>query len=377
MIKVLHVADKLSVGDSTIHGVTRLLSWWIPRFDRSRYDVSVCSLRKRDRAGQYLESIGISVSYLNRGKFDPLTMTDLLCLLKREKVDILHLHGYGATTFGRLCSMLKDIPCLVHEHMYDVNIPSYQRVADFTLSRFTTQAIAVSESVKDFIVHYRSVPTEKVKVIYNGIPLEALDSSLSSIKPTHEQTWKKKLNVPMSHKVIGIVGRLHPIKGHHYFLEAAQKVLKEYKDVTFLVVGDGELMESLKELSRSLGIVKEVIFMGHCNDVPSLLTEIDIKVIASLSEGVPLTLFEAMAAGCAIVATNVGGIGEIIEDKVTGYLVPAKNSKALAEKMLSLLTDGDSCQEMAIRARKKSEYYDIRNTVQQLELCYKEVLHRC
>ena len=374
MIKVLHVVDKLSVGDSTIHGVTRLFSWWIPRFDKSRYDVSVCSLRKRDRAGEYLEKIGIKVFYLNKGKFDPFTLSSLIRIVRNERVDILHLHGYGAATFGRLCSIFKDIPCLVHEHMYDVNIPSYQRVADFMLSRFAAQAIAVSESVKDFIVRYRSVPSEKVKVIYNGVPLEAFDSSLSSIKSTREQTWKKKLSIPLSHKLIGIVGRLHLIKGHHYFLDAAKEVLREFKDVTFLVVGDGELMNSLKEQSKHLGIDEHVIFTGYCEDVPSLLSEIDINVIASLSEGVPLTLFEAMAAGCAIVSTNVGGLGEVIEDNETGFLVPSKDPKALAEKILLLLKDPELHSVMARRAQQTSKQFDICYTVRQMEQCYEEII---
>ena len=101
MINVLHVADKLTLGDSSIHGVTQLFSMWLPRFDETRYNVSLCSLRTRDSGGAYLEEKGIRVFYLNKGKFDPLTLTDLLRLVRKENVHILHLHGYGSTTFGR------------------------------------------------------------------------------------------------------------------------------------------------------------------------------------------------------------------------------------------------------------------------------------
>jgi glycosyltransferase involved in cell wall biosynthesis len=377
MIRVLQVADKLSVGDATIHGVTRLFSWWIPNFNKSRFKVSFCSLRNRDKAGEYLEGIGGNLFYLNRGKFNPLTLTDLLQLTKKEKINLLHLHGYGATTFGRVCGMLTGIPSIVHEHMYDSNIPPYQRLADCILSRSTNRAIAVSESVKDFLIHYRGLPSNKVDVIYNGVPLNAFSSHNASASSVHDQGWKAELNIPPSHKVVGIVGRLHSIKGHKYYLEAAQQVLTEFTDVTFVVVGDGELMTSLNEQSSSLGVDKSVIFMGYCADVPSLLSEIDIKVIASLSEGVPLTLFEAMAAGCAIVSTNVGGLGEVILDGENGFLVPPKNARALAEKILLLLKDPDLCESIAFRAKETSHRYDVRNTVRQLEKCYEDVLRKC
>lgn len=377
MINVLHVADKLSVGDSTIHGVTRLFSWWIPQFDKKRYNVSVCSLRARDRAGAYLEEKGIRVFCLGRGKFDPLTLTDLLRLVKQEEIGILHLHGYGATTFGRICASLTRTPSIVHEHMYDDRIPFYQRVADLLASKATTRAIAVSESVKDFLVRYRGIPEEKVDVIYNGVPLKSFRARKVTIATTEEQSWKTRLDIPMSHKVVGIVGRLHSIKGHGYFLEAAQPVLRDFKGVTFLVVGDGELVTSLKEQSRNLGIDANVIFMGYCDDVPSLLPEIDIKVIASLSEGVPITLFEAMAAGCAIVSTNVGGLGEVLVDGKTGFLVPPRNAKALAEKILVLLSDPALCRDMGAQAQKESLQYDIGNTVRQFEDVYEQVLREC
>lgn len=377
MINILHVVDKLSVGDSTIHGITRLFSWWIPRFDKGRYNVSVCSLRKRDRAGEYLEGIGVRVFYLNRGKFNPLTLTDLLRLISSQQVNILHLHGYGATTFGRVSALLRHIPCIVHEHMFDAKIPYYQRLADVFLRRSTTCAIVVSQSVKKFLVKYRAVPVEKVKIIYNGVLLEKFSSHLAGFTPNRGTSWKNRLNVPISHKVVGIVGRLHSIKGHSYFLEAAQQVLREFRDVTFLVIGDGELMTSLREQSKNLGIDENVIFMGYCEDIPSLLFEIDVKVIASLSEGVPLTLFEAMAAGCAIVSTNVGGLGEIIVDGEMGFLVPPRNSKALAEKIMLLLKNPDLCQAMAARAQEACHHYDIRNTIRQLELCYEEILRKC
>ncbi len=136
-MNILYVADKLSFGGSSIHGVTRLFSWWIPRFDKSRYNVSLCSFRKRDKAGEYLEKKNIKVMYLGRGKFDPLTLMDLIKIIKDNEINILHLHGYGSTTFGRIAAILTGIPCIVHEHMYDNGIPFYQKWVDYFLARVT------------------------------------------------------------------------------------------------------------------------------------------------------------------------------------------------------------------------------------------------
>jgi len=373
MIQILHIADKLAVGDSTIHGVTRLFTWWAPRYDTGKFHIMFCSLRQRDSAAEYLESMGYEVFCLGRGKFSPLTLFDLVRLAREKKVDILHLHGYGATTFGRLAGVMTHVPCIVHEHMFDAGIPVYQRFADYLLARFTTRAIAVSESVKDFLVHYRGLPADGVQVVYNGAPLEAYDEADNS--DLEKATgWRKKLAIPESHKVVTIVGRLNVIKGHTYFLKAAREVLSKYSQVTFLVVGDGELMQELQQQTRNLGIDGSVVFMGYCQDVPALLKEMDIKVIASLSEGVPLTLFEAMAAGCAIVATDVGGLGEVIENGRTGLLVPSQDAKALADKILMLLMDDPFCKTMAANAKERSGLYDIRNTVRQLEECYEDIL---
>ena len=377
MIRVLHVADKLTVGDSTFHGVTQLFSWWIPRFDKSRYNVSVCSLRKRDKAGEYLEKLGIKVFYLNKWKFDPFTLSSLLSLIKNERIDILHLHGYGSWTFGRIAGLFSRTPIVVHEHMVDRNIPIYQRIVDHMLSGTTTRGIAVSDAVKDFMVNCRGLRRDRVKVAENGIPLESFLLNAGKKPPNETATeWLAKLRIPLNHKIVGAIGRLNPVKGYNYYLEAAKKVLREYSQVRFLIVGDGELRQSLEKMARRLGIARHVEFTGHCEDVAPLLSIMDIMVIASLSEGGPITLFEAMASGCAVISTNTIGLKHKIKDGQTGFLVPPENSNAIARKLLQLLKDSDLCKAMGGRAKEVSHQYDIRNTVRQLEECYEEVLRQ-
>ncbi|MDH4316930.1 MAG: glycosyltransferase [Desulfobulbaceae bacterium] len=368
MINILHVSDKLSAANATMHGVSRLLSWWIPRFDPNNFQVKLCSLRQWDAAADYLQKSGIDISCLDRAKFDPMTLFDLIGIIRRQEIDILHLHGYGATTFGRLAGIFTSTPCIVHEHMYDAKIPFYQRWMDAFLSRCDYQAIAVSDSVKNFMVRLRHIPEERVQVIRNGVPFEMFDRS--GDRRTQE-TFRARLNIPSDHKIIAIVGRLDPIKGHTYFLQAAQLVLRQFDKVTFLVVGDGELMSELRRESQELNIASHVIFTGHCDDVPALLSESDIKVISSLSEGIPMTLFEAMAAGCPVVSTDVGGLAEVIKEGKTGFLVPPQQPSPMAEKILLLLRDEDLSGRMSRMAKEASKGYDICHTVHLIEESYK------
>ena len=140
-----------------MHGVKRLFAWMIPRFDKSRYDVSLVSLRKKDLSEETLDALGVDITYLHRSKFDPATYVDLLKVVDRKKIDVLHLHGYGATTFGRLVARARTLPVVLHEHANLTDTPWFQKVADRMLEPYTDIAIAVSESTAAFVVKARKV----------------------------------------------------------------------------------------------------------------------------------------------------------------------------------------------------------------------------
>ena len=171
-LNILQVCDHLGWEGSRMHGVKRLFSWMIPRFDRERFNVSLFSLRKKDLSEETLDSLGIDITYLERGKFDPLTLPAMLRIVDAKHIDVLHLHGYGATTFGRLVGALRGIPTIVHEHANLTNTPWFQKIADRVLEPSTDIALAVSKSTADFVVHARLIPASKVKVVYLGVPLE-------------------------------------------------------------------------------------------------------------------------------------------------------------------------------------------------------------
>ena len=369
-VGVLHVCDKFGVAGSSIHGVARLFSWWFPRYDAARFDVSLCGLKSPEAGSISLERQGIPVRHLGRGRFDPRILTDLVRLARERQARILHVHGYAAADFGRLAARRVGAALVLHEHFADPRMPSYQAVADRALAGLTDRAIAVSESTRAFLVRERHVPASRVRLIWNGAPLD----EFAPVTAEKAAAVRHKLRLPADAVVIGSIGRLNEQKGHRYLIEAAARVLAAAPQARVLVVGDGDLESALEEQARALGIADRVIFAGHRDDVPAVLGAIDVFCISSTYEGTPLTLFEAMAAGKAIVSTAVDGCREVIEDGVTGVLVPPRDPGALAAALTPLVADPGRRDGLGRAARQASARYDIQRCVDDMQALYDEVL---
>src|SRR4029450_4353371 len=199
-----------------MHGVKRLFGWMIPRFDPERYDVSLVSLRKKDLSEETLESMGIDITYLHKSKFDPATLPALLKVIRRKEIDVLHLHGYGATTFGRIAAGMRRIPAILHEHANLTDTPWFQKVADAILERETDIALAVSESTAEFVIKARQLPPDKVKVVYLGVPLDEFSRPRTE---TELAGARAELGAAPGDLVIGTVTRLHESKGNSYLVD--------------------------------------------------------------------------------------------------------------------------------------------------------------
>lgn len=368
-INVLLANDHLGVWNS-IHGVGRLFSLWVPRFDKSKFNITVCILREKDRIGEEFEKqfkkYGVRIRFFGRAKFNPLTLMDFIKVIREEKIDIMHLQTYGASTFGRLAGIMTGTPAIVHAHDNDSNYPWYQRLADLALSKFTDKAIAVSESVKESLVTKRNVPEGRVVVMHSAIPLERFRVP----EADQIQKEKRRLGISLTSKVVGTVARLREEKGLKYLLESVPKVLAVFPNTSFVIVGDGPLRRELESIPRRLKIAQNVIFTGYYEDVSKVLSICDIKVLPSLTEGFGLAIVEAMAMGKPIIATNVGGIKEILKDGGCGLLVPPRDPEALAEKIIYLLRNEDEAKRLGIIAKEESKKYDINLYIPKLERLY-------
>jgi len=366
MIKVLHVADKFGVRGSSVHGVSRLFSWWLPRFDAGRYDVRLVGLRKPDEACESLQRHGIEVRSLNKGKFDVSTVSALVGIIKQSGAQILHLHGYGSSNFGRVAARAAGVKTIVHEHFVDPAMPAYQTPFDYALARWTDRGIAVSASVKAFMVRRRFIPAERVDVIFNGAPLDEFQPVNGEAAAVERRRWQ----IPQDTTVVASIGRLDEQKGNRYLLEAAAQLVRRGRRLTVLIVGDGPLMDALKTQCRQLQIEREVIFTGYQTDIPRIQSIVDIQVFPSLWEGTPLTLFEAMAMQRSVVATPVDGLGEVLRHGENAFLVPPRDPDRLAAAIEALLLNPREAERLAAQALRDSRGFDIQRTVESIQRIY-------
>jgi len=371
-LNVLQVCDHLGWEGSRMHGVKRLFSWMIPRFDASRYNVSLVSLRKKDLSEETLESLGIDISYLHRSKFDPATLTALLKVMDRQQTDILHLHGYGATTFGRIAGQMRGLPTILHEHANLTTTPWFQKVADRMLAPATDIAIAVSKSTAEFVINARQMPPERVKVVYLGVPLEEFSRN-RTVQEIAEA--RHELGALAGEFVAGTVTRLHDSKGNSYLVDAAQAVLRDRPKARFYLFGEGPLRPELEAQAKALGLGNRFVFGGFTRDVARTVSAFDINVFPSLWEGTPLTVFETLAMGKPIVATDADGLMDVLTDEHDALIVPKRDAAALARAIVRLIDSPEDRARLSVHARVTGRQYDIAAFVRKMERLY-ELLHK-
>jgi len=298
----------------------------------------------------------------------------ILMLIRKEKPDLVHLHLLKARFLGGVAAKVARVPLVVetlHGDLFTDYYGCFKTRAILLVERLLghlvmDRVIAISEKVKDNIVRFNVAPLRKVEVIPLGLEL------LKFADPTaHVGELKKELGVAQGCRLVGMIGRMVPIKGCHYFLQAAHEIIKVDPRVRFVLVGDGILRANLEFECQQLGISKAVTFLGWRKDLCKIYADLDVVVLSSLNEGTPLSVIEAMAAGKGVVATEVGGVSDVVTSGETGLLVPPKDSKALAEAVLRLLRDEKLRRGLEERA-KASVYpkYDISRLTQDMENLY-------
>ena len=370
-LNILQVCDHLGWEGSRMHGVKRLFSWMIPRFDAARCRVSLVSLRKKDLSEETLEAQGIDITYLHRSKFDPATLVDLLKIIEAKQIDVLHLHGYGATTFGRMAGAMRRLPTIVHEHANLTRTQWFQQVADRLLAPATDIALAVSQSTADFVTGARLIPAERVRVVYLGVPLEEF-SRERSVREVAQA--RAELGMAPSDFAIGTVTRLHDSKGNDVLIDAAARVVRERPDTRFFLVGEGPLLGVLQAQAAALALGDRFVFAGFRRDVAATLSAFDLSVFPSLWEGTPITAFEALAMGKAIVSTDADGLLDILTDNLDAVIVPKRDPGALAGKIVWAIDHPEERRRLSLRARETGRRYDIAVFVRKMEQLY-ELLH--
>ena len=366
-LNVVHVCDHLGWAGSRMHGVKRLFAWMMPRFDRERFTASLVSLRKKDLSDGTLEALGIDVTYLGRHKFDPATFTHLLKVLRVKQADVVHLHGYGATTFGRMCAAWLGIPAILHEHANHTDTPWFQKMADGWLARYTDVALAVSASTAEFTTRARLMPADRTHIVYLGAPLDEFARPRTAADVA---AARRDLGVPDGAVVIGCVTRLMPSKGNEFLVAAAPAVLAAHPQARFVLVGEGELEAPLRTQAEALRLGDRFVFAGFKSDVAAAYSAFDLVVFPSLWEGTPLTAFEALAMGKPIVSTDADGLLDVLVHGRDALVVPKRDAGALATAIITLIEQPALAATLAAGARATGQRFDIAAFVRKMERLY-------
>lgn len=295
---------------------------------------------------------------------------DLCHLIKAEKIQILHTHGYRANIIGLLVSALLRVPIVTTVHGWTIHTNSvklYEYLDRFFL-RFFDKIIVVSDSIKNTLLNSR-ISAHKIEKIYNTVDCEMVknNASLNEIR--------KRFHLSQSDKLVGAIGRLSKEKGIDYLLSAGIEIIAKYPDVKILIIGDGPERQNLETLAKQLRISKNVIFCGFQENVTEFYHLIDIVVLPSITEGLPMVLLEALTYSKPIVATRVGGIPEVITNGKTGILVEPQNPSRLAEGIIRILKNPEEANRMASEGRKLvEECFNSNDWNKKVEKIYQEIL---
>ena len=361
--------------EATTGGTRRHLVDIVLGLDKTRFDVRmICSNLRNPYFSTDIERMrqrGVEVEIVPMMRslspvHDLLALFRIIRYLKQNACDLVHCHSAKAGFLGRIAARVVGVPVVYTPHCFPFLMEAhpFKQFLYFTLEQLvaglTHHFIAVSESERDTALQAGLCASEQVTVIHNGID--------------RPQTTDHRPQTTDHRPRIGTVGRLTKQKGQVDLLRAAQAVVKEFPQAQFMFVGSGEDEPRLRQLTATMGLEENVVFLGEREDATEMYPLFDVYVLPSLWEALPYTPLEAMAAGKPVVATDVGGVREIVADGETGYLVPPHQPTILAEKICALLRDSDVRQAMGARGRERVErLFTLERMVRETERIYEAV----
>lgn len=361
---VLHLIESSEPG-----GAETVLSDVARSLDKDRFRSRVCVLED-GWLTDHLVRLGIPFDIVvNTRPYDPGFLRKLVRLIKREKIDVMHSHEFMMTVYGAFASKLTGVPLVgtVHGKLYYPD--SKRRIHLFKLALFLMKKlIAVSEDLRKFLVDELGFSSRKVVTLYNGIDLDRFRANMTKAEA------RASFSIPPDCPVAVTAGSLFKVKGLEYMLEAADELRKRYPDFILVIAGDGDQGISLKEKAQALGLGDTVRFLGFCDDIPTLLSAGDLYVCSSVSEGLSLSILEAMAMARPVVATDVGGNPELVIPGENGLLVSPREPSDIAQKASDLLDRPDLREKYGESGRKMVETrFSLRTMVQAYQSLYDEV----
>ena len=364
MKNVLHLCESSETG-----GAESVLIRLVEGLDKNRYRSVVCLLSdgwlKVELEKRRIETVVIPQPH----SFDVRWLFQAFRLLKEHHIHVMHSHEFATNVYAALLSMVTGVPVVATAHGKNYYGDKWRRRAAYRFTARHSAMVAVSNDLKRFLTERIGIPPRDIRVVHNGIDLRHYSVNVANAD------IRADLGIGTGQRVIGTVGNLFAVKGQTYLLRACKAVASAYPNFVLLVAGEGEQLGPLQEEASDLGIAGNVRFLGFRDDVPSLLQAMEVFVLPSLSEGLPLSILEALALEKPVVATNVGGIPEIVQDGLTGFLVPPRNPETLADKILLLLRYPEMAAELGRAGRKRvEEAFDVTKMIQEYQLLYEDRL---
>jgi len=326
-----------------------------------------------------LQALGAPVEIIPFGKtYDFGAVFRLTRFLRRRRPDVLHSHSMLTSILCRPAGALARVPVSISTEHLTMELARggrgkgrverakarYYRLLDNLTSRFNQAVVAVSQAVKDDLIE-QGMEESRVVVIRNGIEIPPCD-------PAAGLRLRAELMIAPGAPVVGSVGRLSPQKDYPTFLSALRLTASEFPAARFLIAGEGPLQASLIQQSLRLGLEGKIFFLGHRRNLSQVYSALDVFVLSSRWEGLPLVVLEAMAAGKPVVATAVPGTAEAMVEGKTGFLVALGDHSALADKIQRLLSDGELRRRMGEAGRRRVEReFDRERMVDEHEKLYR------
>lgn len=346
-IRVLHVIAAPQFG-----GAEKLLLAIAEHLDRHRFEVRVAAfVDARGSANAFWDEAtrcGVALTAIPiAGPLDWRQMPALGAVFKNYRPDVVHSHGYKTNLLAGMFAAFYGVPqvIMVHGHLHASRLRTrfWERL-NLLMMRRAARVIAVSAEIHDRL-RQCGVAEQRLVVLQN-VPC------LSPAALPERGDCCRLLGIAEHAPRIGFVGRLEPVKGALLFIEAAARVAECYPQAQFLIAGDGSQRTALEQRARQLNCADNIIFLGFVHQPALVYRVLDLYVLSSLDEGIPLSLLEAMAAGVAVVATAVGGVPDVIENGVNGRLVAAADVDALAAAMCQALHHPDQSRRLAQQAQQ-------------------------
>jgi glycosyltransferase involved in cell wall biosynthesis len=305
---------------------------------------------------------------------DLMTFWKVYRLIQEIRPDIVHTHTAKAGFIGRLAAWMAGVPVITHTFHGHVFESYFSRLTTGVFIALERMAAMISDTIitltdslrRDLADTYHVALKRRITVLPLGLDLSAFVNT-----PRRLGEFRRAQGIPEHVPLLGIVGRLVPIKNHALFLEAALRVRQQYPEAMFVIVGDGELRSSLEGRVRELGLGDAVRFVGWLRELAPVYSDLDVLVMSSFNEGTPVSVIEALASGCPIVSTDVGGTSDLLERGTLGTLVPSGDVAALSAASCAVLANPPDTTDVR---QLMVERYGIERLVRDLDSLYRGLL---